>query len=433
MVLRPVLPFLRSGVTRTPVVDSPRLTVVSGGSTTPAPSGSLPRANTTEQPATPPANGFAGWISNLYRTHRRPVMGVMAGLAAVPAMTSMAVAQPNTVAPTTTPETNTDTAVAETFDHARLTDYPLFKLFWNSSNPADGTAHEGLDEVTLDGVAALVNYARAHNLDGTPSPAGARAISAAERDLIKAVLENRDYGSFFELDALPKLYQDFGMEANTVHAVASDLAAARATLARILGMNTSEVKLSFPDAGPKKETTYLSMDGKMAEPMRYVDLYREAKGLSKGAEAFEKNPVLAYMMGGEAGHTKHGSFSERSPFSTSGLNWGKLLFPGDAEISELPVKKGFEFPIDALKGFANPVGAYAYQGDRIVPHDKDGNQLTAEKVIQRDASGTAVSWSATFKNASGEEVKAEDVIGLIKTSSGMTKGDGKVDGSMNMD
>ena len=432
MVLRPVSPFLRSGVTRTPVVETPRLTVVSNRESTPAPSGSLPRSNLTEEPATPPANGFAGWMTNLFRTHRRPVMGVMAGLAAVPAMTSMAVAQPNTVAPTTNTETNNDAAVAETFERARLTEYPLFKLFWHSPNAHDGTAHEGLDEVTLDGVTTLVNYARAHNLDGTKSPAGSRAVSPAEREWIKAILESRDYGTFFELDALPKLYQDFGMEANTVHSVASDLAAARATLARILGMNVNEVKLSFPDAGPKNETSYFSMDGKMAEPMSYVDLYREAKGLPKAAEAHEKNPVLAYMMGESAGHTKYGSFSERSPFSTSGLNWGKLLFVGDAEVANLPVQKGFEFPIDALKGFSNPVGAYVNQGDRIVPHDKDGNRLTAEKVIQRDASGKAVSWSATFRNSSGEEVKPADVVGLIKTSYGTTKGDGKVEGSMNM-
>lgn len=433
MVLRPVSPFLRSGVTRTPVIETPNLTVVSdAGSTASSPS-SLPRSNIHDQPETPPPLGFAGWMSHLFRTHRRPVMGVMAGVASLGAMTNVAMATTPETQPTTSPEGASNAATtAETFELARLTEYPLFKLFWNSPNPHDGTAHQGLDEVTAEGVNTLLNYAKAHNLDGTPSAEGQRTVTPAERELIKAILENRDYGTFFELDALPLLYQGFGMEGNTVHSVASDLAEARATLASILGMNVNSVKLSFPDAGPTHETSYLAMDGKMAEPMSYVDLYREALGLPKGAEAYEKGPVLGYMMGIESGHTKYGSFSEKQPFSTSGLNWGVLLFPGDAEVANLKVKPGFEFPIDVLKGFGTPVGAIAANGDRIVPQDKDGNALTAEKVIQRDASGNAVSWSAVFKNASGEEVNPADVIGLVKTSWGSTKGDGRVDGSINM-
>lgn len=436
MVLRPVSPFLRSGVTRTPVIERPSLSIVSEDAREVRNSGTLPRSNSHEPSEAPPPMGFAGWLSHIFRTHRRPVMGVMAGVASLGAMTNVAMA----TQPDAQPASGTNGAegaasaatTAESFERARLTEYPLFKLFWNSPNPHDGTAHQGLDEVTAQGVQTLVDYAKKHNLDGSVSAPGQGTISAAERELIKAILEHRDYGTFFELDALPLLYQNFGIEGNAVHSVASDLAEARATLARILGMNVHEVKLSFPEAGPTHETTYLAMDGKMAEPMRYVDLYREAIGLPKGAEAHEKGPVLGYMMGIESGHTKYGSFSERQPFSTSGLNWGVLLFPNDAEVANLPVKQGFEFPIDVLTGFGRVVGAVASNGDRIVPHDQAGNRLSAEKIIHRDASGNAVSWSAKFTNAAGEEVNPADVIGLVKTSWGSTKGDGRVDGTINM-
>jgi hypothetical protein len=96
------------------------------------------------------------------------------------------------------------------------------------------------------------------------------------------------------------------------------------------------------------------------------------------------------------------------------------------------VKPGFEFPIDALTGFSQPVGAYLDRGDRIYVQDKDGNRLTAEKVIHRDASGTALSWSAVFKNASGQEVSPSEVMGRIHSGYGGAKGDGNIDGSINM-
>ena len=394
----------------------------------------LPRSNETDAPADSAAEG-ASRLSNLIRNNRRPVMAVMAGVTAVPALVGVAHAQPPetpTVDSVAAPNVNLSEVEAETFDSAKLKDYALYKTFWNSGNAADGTAHEGLDEVTVDGVDTLYNFALNHNIDGTPSADGAKKVTKAETDMIKAILEDPDVGTFFELDALPKLYSKFGIPSNTVNSVAEAAHTAKVALAKILGVNADSIELSFPKAGRNAEMNYFAMDGKMAEPMGSVDAYREALGLPKAAKAYEEAPVLGWMTGEAEGHTKYGSFSEKIPFSTSGLNWAPLIFPGDAEVADLPVKDGFNFPIDALTGFNRSVGGFAKQGDTIVPVDKDGNELKVEKVIQKDADGKAVSWSAIFRNDAGEAVDAKNVVGLIKDRFGNTKGDGKVDGSMSM-
>ena len=51
-----------------------------------------------------------------------------------------------------------------------------------------------------------------------------KKITNAEREMVKAILEDPDVGTFFELDALPKLYEKFGIPANTVHSVAETAA-----------------------------------------------------------------------------------------------------------------------------------------------------------------------------------------------------------------
>lgn len=421
--------------TATPASNQPATTQPSAPIAPDAPrTAPLPRSNATDGPADSAAEG-ASRLSTFINEHRRPIMAVLAGVAAVPSLVGVAnateVALPN-VENEAAPEVDLSAAETETFDRAKLKDYSLFKAFWNSGNSADGTAHEGLDEVTTEGVDTLYNFALNHNLDGSKSADGAKKITKAERELVKTILEDRDVGTFFELDALPKLYSKFGIPSNSVQSVAEIAAVAKASLAKALGVNASEMKLSFPDAGRNSEMNYFAMDGAMAEPMSYVDAYREALGLPKAAEAYEKAPVLGYMTGEAKGHTKYGSFSESKPFSTSGLNWGPLVFPGDAEVASLPAKKGFDFPIDALTGFNRAVGGFAKQGDTIQVVDKDGNALTAEKVIHKDSSGKAESWSAVFKDADGNEVSAKDVTGLIKDKYGNTKGDGKAESSMSM-
>jgi hypothetical protein len=391
----------------------------------------LPRTNNDTDTMETGGGGLGGFI----RDHRRPAMAILGAAAAIPSIVGVAHAQPPAtpdIESVDAPAVDLNAAESETFDRAKLKDYALYKTFWNSGNSADGTAHEGLDEVTVDGVDTLHKFALEHNLDGTKSAGGDKKVTSAEREMIKTILEDPDVGSFFELDALPKLYSKFGIPANTVHSVAEAAATAKASLANVLGIDANKIELSFPEAGRTAEMNYFSMDGKMATPMSHVDTYREALGLPKSAEAYEKAPVLGWMTGEAEGHTKHGSFSEKRPFSTSGLNWGPLIFPGDAQVAELPSKKGFDFPIDALTGFNRAVGGFASRGDTIVPVDKDGNELKVEKVIHKDADGKAVSWSATFKNADGEVVDAKDVTGLIKDRFGNTKGDGKTEGSMSM-
>lgn len=200
----------------------------------------------------------------------------------------------------------------------------------------------------------------------------------------------------------------------------------------VLGLDPNKFDTKFPQAYPTADTTYLAMNDGMAKPMSYVDEYLAAKGFEKKAEAFELKSPLAWMLGEESGHTKKGNLSEAKPFSTSGLNWGVLLFPGDAEIKKLPPKAGFEFPIDCIDGLNNAIVAKPQWGDKLEVVDAQGKKLKVEKVIEKDASGKAVSWSAVFKDSSGAAVSPDKVLGLIKTASGQVKGDGKASRSLDM-
>ena len=422
-----------------------------------------------------------------------------------------------------------------TFNPSDLNTTPLFKYMW--TNPQEGLAHRGLDEVTADGATKLANFALDHELDGTKSADGAKKIDADERAAMKTILEHDHYGAFFELDARPVVYEKFGIDAGEVDvpivhhpkdagvvkipekvsiipddqlygvaigklgdlmlkeyqhnkaffeapSVAPDVRAQRtlgllkdyadamwsrgeqpgtelaghalldafeqlpyakqlggkdfngvgwgAAQSLVLGLDPNRFDATFPDAFPTAETTYLSMSEKMAKPMAVVDEYRAALGLPKKAEALEKRSPLGFMLGEKAGHYKRGNLTESQPFSTSGLNWGKVLFAGDAEIAKLPPKAGFEFPIDCLDGFNNFVIADPKKGDRLVVQDADGKPVKVEKIIEKDDDGKAVAWSAKFTNGAGEEVEASTVLGRIKSASGHLKGDGKSGGKVNM-
>ncbi len=192
----------------------------------------------------------------------------------------------------------------------------------------------------------------------------------------------------------------------------------------VLGIDPFSFKHAFPEARNDAPYTYLSMNGAMAPAMKYVDAYLRAKGVaSPQAEAFEQKSVLAFMLGQETGHTKHGIFNERQPFSTSGLNWGVALFPNDPEIMALPVLPGFEFGIDLIDAYNDLV--QITPTDKMEVRDEKGNLLTATKVIQRDAAGNPLSWSAVFKDAQGKEVPAHELVARIIDATGRAKGDGK--------
>jgi hypothetical protein len=418
-----------------------------------------------------------------------------------------------------------------------LTNYALFKKFWTTPEGThDGLAHRGLDEVTPLGAHNLVDFAKKHELDGTPSAPGSQKIDDDEKLVMRAILEHQHYGSFFELDARPLVIDGFGLpktelkptpsvhhpvdagevkipaggskipaaklamvdaaqlpalmeaeyterkahfdgagkpaekglralallksyadalwsrgETDRTEAVGNALLDAfeqmkfakeankdysgigwSAAQSLVLGHDPNQFKGKFPEAYPTAETTYLAMNDGMAEPMKFVDQFRAKLGKSTGAEKYERASPLGWMLGVEPGHTKRGNLDEKKAFSSSGLNWGLILFPGDAEVKNLEPKKGFDFAIDCIDAWGNTVTASAARGDRLVVVDEAGKPLKAEKVIEKDAQGKAVSWSAVFKNDAGEVVDPSKVLGLIKDKAGKTKGDGKASRSLDM-
>ncbi|MCK6545559.1 hypothetical protein L6R52_06790 [Myxococcota bacterium] len=425
----------------------------------------------------------------------------------------------------------------EEINPGNVTKFALFKYFWETTGEEGmGLSRRGLDELTPEGVAKLVAYAKTHELDGSARPASLARVDADARAVVKAILAHDHYGAFIEVDARPELYKAFGIDQVSAKALESlrpvkqgdiaipagvsrmapnlgmiDKESLPATMQReyranraffedtsvsveerslralgllsdyakalwvggeraeteaaaqglldvfqsfpfadvkgtgdfngagwsvaqslVLGITPNLFATHFPKAAATAATTYLSMDGGMTKAMSFVDAWREARGLPKGAEAYEKGSPLGWMIGEPAGHTKHGNLDERRPFSTSGLNWGVVLFPGDAEVKHLPPTPGFELPLDVIDGFGNTIVARADRGDRIVVQDAAGNPLQVEKVIERDAAGNAVSWSATLKDATGKAVDPAEALGVVVNAFGQVKGDAKATRSLDM-
>lgn len=455
---------------------------------------------------------------------RAVILGVIAAPAALSGVAHAQVATP-------TPPTN---PLPDRFDPARLVEYPLFKLFWASDTPNDGTSHQGLEQVSVEGAEKLFQYARTHGLDGRAH--ADQAPSAEETRLIKAILDHSYYGGFFGQEARTVVAQKFNIPVETVSAPSADAAPtavggqlelpAKVTQAAslrgplietlgelmkgeyesrrayfedpsasesekgkrvlglfrdyadalnsygqlnttlearqrlldafeqlpfasvhgakdyngagwgaaqsiLLGIDPNKFETSFPDANANVPTTGLSMDGGMAPSMKFVDLYRAAMGQEARAEAYELKSPLGYVIGVESGHKKAGyQLDEQKPFSTSGLNWAKLLFPENSAVQNLEPKPGFEFPIDAVDAFG-----FAVQhqfGDRLVPfHAETNERLNVSVEIHREG-GRPKYWSAKFTTQSGQSVAPDKVKGLIQSASGQTKGDGRVDGVLNM-
>jgi hypothetical protein len=200
----------------------------------------------------------------------------------------------------------------------------------------------------------------------------------------------------------------------------------------VLGLDPNAFGTHFPEAGSNVETTYLSMSDKMAKPMSFVDKYREAMGREKGAEAHELRSPLGFMIGEPNGHFKRGSLDEKKPFSSSGLNFGVVLFPGDKQIKDLPPKAGFEFPIDCLDGIGNFLRCDPKYGEQLKVIDPaTGKFLNVEKVVHEEG-GKPVSWSARFTDAEGKEVAADKALGVFVDRRGTIKGDKKAAKSVDM-
>lgn len=209
----------------------------------------------------------------------------------------------------------------------------------------------------------------------------------------------------------------------------------------VLGGSTRPLHTRFPPT-KRPEWTYLSMHDHLTSALSLVDDYREALGLPRGATALDQASVFADMFGEEVGNTMGTeeelvtALDERRPFWSTGLNWGRLLFPGDDEIARLRVRTGFEFPIDFMGGNGSRVKASpsprAWWGDRLTLADVRGRPLTAEKVIDRDEHGQALAWAARFRDAEGNEVAPADVRARVEHKLAFkgigSQGDGRFDG-----
>ena len=201
----------------------------------------------------------------------------------------------------------------------------------------------------------------------------------------------------------------------------------------VLGvLDPNNFPTNFPEARSNAPTTYLAMNDGMAGAMKYMDEYRVALGMQPGAEAHERRSPIGYVIGEPNGHNKAGSLSEQTPFSSSGLNWGIALFPGDVEIRALKPKVGFEFPIDALDRFGYFLRLNPNAGERLGVVDQAGRPVRVEKVIERDETGKATAWSAKFYGQDGQELEPKQVMGVFLSSSGAIKGDRKATGSVDM-
>lgn len=421
--------------------------------------------------------------------------------------------------------------VESTFEASRLTEYPLFQLYWSSNDRADGTVYEGYDQLSPRGVQTLLAFAQAHNLDGDPSqhPNG---LSDGQRAVVRAIVSHPYYGQFISQDAAVPLARAFGLPTNEIEVgrnnrltvapppsvaipdrvtthpagalhgptltnlgnmmlteyrsrrdffedpnVSDDVKGARtfallrdyvregllswpqqynseqaekalldayeqlphagvvgykdfsgigmnAAQALVLGLDPFNVALDFPNAKSSSTTTYLSMSGGFPTEFAFVDKWLEGHGRPTGAAALEGFSVLNYIVGGETGHRRSGTFDERKAISTSsGAHWGKLFFPGDETVAELPATQGFDIAIDGLDAYGTIVTARP--GDRLLlKHKENGGTLRAERqVVMED--GEAVSWSAKFFDQSGAEVAASDVLGLVMSPAGTPRGDGR--------
>lgn len=193
-----------------------------GGPTAPRPSRAAPSA---------PAP-FGAWLGALFAQPGRAARAaVTAGAVAGFALTSGAPAhadyvsfQPGQAASLVQSELSPTVlsraaAGAESeFNPSALAQYGFFNLFWNSN--VEGTSQQGVWSVSPEGVSALLDYAKRHNLDGAALPQAetgpAAAVTEGHRALVEYLLQHEYYSAFISQEAVPLLRAAFALPAAEV-------------------------------------------------------------------------------------------------------------------------------------------------------------------------------------------------------------------------
>ncbi|MCC7384886.1 MAG: hypothetical protein IT384_23765 [Deltaproteobacteria bacterium] len=373
--------------------------------TPPSESGSLPRSRRVEHEAINEGS-FSGFVRRLHREHGSMVAGVMIGATALPGLVGVASAQPAAQAnpftlaatpeaklqllkvkaielegrqATMTPEAliaarealyqqylagggtlgiNTDEdqdgkdlareilfrSSDKQISTQNVTSFDLFKYFWESNEM--GLARRGLDEVTPEGVDKLYARALAHELDGTPSPEGARVIDADERAVMKAILEHDHYGAFVELDARPPLLAKFGLDAGSVHMPA---AAVRPQSAGHVAIPTGTSKHSV---NALRNADIASLPEMMKKEYGERKAYFEGSGLSQEERGLR---VVGLLADYSAALSWHGNDDQREAVGNALLDvfdtlpYSKVVGSKDFNAAGWSVAQSLVLGLDANK------------------------------------------------------------------------------------
>lgn len=204
----------------------------------------------------------------------------------------------------------------------------------------------------------------------------------------------------------------------------------------VKGFDPNSFPVEFPNASGRGSPVSLSMStGNLAGAMATLDEMRVAAGLEPSAVERKNLPSLGYMVGTPSGHDKI-SFDERSP-PIDRLDYGRMIqvgsaaegFRSDPRLSELPPKAGFTFPIDGVS--ATGAAVVASSGTKLqIYREADRARLDVGVVIHSNDEGQAESWSLEFKDARGEIVPPNEVVGLLERH-GRVLGDGHADQKLN--
>ncbi len=250
-------------------------------------------------------------------------------------------------------------------------------------------------------------------------------FSLVPNDQVKHRIQEEILDAFFALPVFDE--RRFGNDAQELRRFfATDFNGSGMGLAQTIakGFEPNDFPTSFEAADNRASPVRLSMStGNLSSEMRALDGIRVADGRDPEAVEIKSLPSLGYMVGEPSGHDKI-TFDESSP-PLDRLNYGKMIqvgtvatgFANDVRLSELPVRSGFTFPIDAITGTGQAVEANA--STRLEVYRADNKQrLDVIVEIDTNDAGEPVAWALRFEDpAAGQSVPASEVIGLLKNGS----------------